>query len=282
MTTRSTGGSSIGSSGLGSSGIGSSGIGSTGIGSTGIGSTGIGSTGIGSTGIGSTGIGSTGLGSSSLGSTSLGGSSGGSFSGNLGSSSLGSVNRSFGGGQGYGGGFGYGGGSGTASLSGVSAATYGGVSTSNLFANYYGNPMASGLGSSGAQSRFGSPLYQLSTATTNIGLTGTAGISSTNMYSNNSLGASYGGRRVVYVPDIGRNEPRPSPPAQLQLRTDLQQVLARSSSLPSKESIQVMTDGNVIVLRGTVADEREKRLAESLLRLTPGVRQISNELEVSR
>jgi hypothetical protein len=275
-TTRSsTGSSGLGSSGIGSSGLGSSGIGSSGLGSSGIGSSGLGSSGIGSSGLGSSGLGSTGLGSTGLGSTSLGGSnmgSSGSFSGSLGSTSLGSVNRSFGGGGGYGGGFG--GGSGAAGLtSGISAASYAGISSSNLFGNYYSNPLAAGLGSSSTQSRFGAPLYTLSN-TTNTNLTGTANVSTTT-----PVGGSYGGGRArIYVaPDR-----EPSPPIQLELRRDLQQVLARSTSLPSRDNMQVLTDGNVVVLRGTVSSEGERRLAEALMRLTPGVRQVSNELQVSR
>ena len=288
MTRSAVGGSTIGGSGLGSSGLGGGGLGSGGLGGGGLGSGGLGSGGLGSGGLGSGGLGSGGLGSSGLGSSGLGGtglsfSGGGSFSGSLGSSSLGSVNRSFGGGAGYGGGYGggFGGGygaSGAASLnSGISAASYAGVASSNLFGNYYANPLAAGLGSSGTQSRFGSPLYTVSTATTG-GLTGTAGVT-TNAYGTSGIGGSYGGGRArIYV--VGGEGLRPPVPNLLQLRADLQQVLARSSALPSKDSMQVLTDGNVVVLRGTVGSETEKRLAEALLRLTPGVGRISNELQV--
>jgi osmotically-inducible protein OsmY len=65
-----------------------------------------------------------------------------------------------------------------------------------------------------------------------------------------------------------------------QIRTDLQDVLARSSRLKSRGSIQVASDGGVVVLRGTVPDDHERRHAESLVRLTPGVREVRNELKI--
>ena len=53
-----------------------------------------------------------------------------------------------------------------------------------------------------------------------------------------------------------------------------------SSRLKSKDSIRVASDGNVVILQGTVTNDHERRLAESLVRLTPGVRQVRNELQV--
>jgi osmotically-inducible protein OsmY len=64
------------------------------------------------------------------------------------------------------------------------------------------------------------------------------------------------------------------------IRTDVQQLFSRSERLPSGSAIQVETDGPVLVLRGTVTDDHERRLAESIARLTPGVRELRNELTV--
>ncbi len=64
------------------------------------------------------------------------------------------------------------------------------------------------------------------------------------------------------------------------VRTDLQGVLVRSSSLPSARDIQVAMDGSVVVLRGPVSNDDERRLAENLVRLTPGVHDVRNELQV--
>ena len=52
----------------------------------------------------------------------------------------------------------------------------------------------------------------------------------------------------------------------------------RRDELAIAPRIQVMLDGSTIVLRGKVGDDDERRLAENVLRLTPGVRDIRNEL----
>jgi hypothetical protein len=60
----------------------------------------------------------------------------------------------------------------------------------------------------------------------------------------------------------------------------IQQAIASSSRLSSRDGIQVLLDGPVVVLRGSVADDHDRRLAEALARLTPGVRDVRNELQV--
>jgi len=42
----------------------------------------------------------------------------------------------------------------------------------------------------------------------------------------------------------------------------------------------VEAQGEVIVLRGRVADEDERRLVEGMVRLEPGVHEVRNELEI--
>src|SRR5256885_7103062 len=53
-------------------------------------------------------------------------------------------------------------------------------------------------------------------------------------------------------------------------------TLFRSSN---PRGIEVVSDGAVVVLRGAVRDEDEARLAENMIRLTPGVRDVKNELK---
>jgi osmotically-inducible protein OsmY len=60
----------------------------------------------------------------------------------------------------------------------------------------------------------------------------------------------------------------------------LQQYFANSDRLPSHGNIRVEVDGPTVVLRGTVSDDHERRQAEALARLTPGVRDLRNELSV--
>ena len=64
------------------------------------------------------------------------------------------------------------------------------------------------------------------------------------------------------------------------LRVDLQAMVSRSSAIRTPANVRVEADGNVIVLRGRVADEDEKRLVEGMVRLEPGVREVRNELEI--
>ena len=68
------------------------------------------------------------------------------------------------------------------------------------------------------------------------------------------------------------------PPVQLQ--TDLRSALAQSSGLAG-QNVNVSVDGqDTVLLQGTVATERDRQLAEGLIRLTPGVRFVRNEIAV--
>lgn len=64
------------------------------------------------------------------------------------------------------------------------------------------------------------------------------------------------------------------------LQAEVQSIVANSSALPSRDQIQVGVEGGTIVLRGTVSTDYERRLAEALVRLTPGVNLVRNELIV--
>jgi osmotically-inducible protein OsmY len=64
-----------------------------------------------------------------------------------------------------------------------------------------------------------------------------------------------------------------------QLQTDISGMIARAGSqLSNASGLQVHTEGNVVTLRGTVKDIEEARLVEGMVRLTPGVGLIRNEL----
>lgn len=73
---------------------------------------------------------------------------------------------------------------------------------------------------------------------------------------------------------------RPSAAPVGKLYGEVRSVLDRSTSLPSRGNIQLRMNGPGLILEGTVADERERRLAEGLVRLTPGVREVENRLQV--
>jgi hypothetical protein len=199
-----------------------------------------------------------------------------------------------------------------------SASSYAGISASNPFAAYYANPLAAGVaGSIGTTSAtFGVPIYNvnaiysLNADPSGNSLTGAAGPISTNPRpqgfqrmtngetasglgypSSYAVGPlptappraaypfAYGGEpALIYVPGKGFDQFPPLP--QLRQRTDLQQVLIRSASLPSRNNMIVLTDGTSIILRGTAGNLRERQLAEALLRLSPGVGRVRNELDV--
>jgi osmotically-inducible protein OsmY len=56
-------------------------------------------------------------------------------------------------------------------------------------------------------------------------------------------------------------------------------VLDNSSQIVSGKNVQILSDiNNNVTLRGSVKNEDEARLIEGVVRLTPGVGQIRNEL----
>jgi hypothetical protein len=69
--------------------------------------------------------------------------------------------------------------------------------------------------------------------------------------------------------------------APLTFRTDLQESLNRAG-LTSIGNVRVMSDGQRVVLRGRVRDASESRIAEGLMRMTPGVRDVVNELQTEQ
>jgi hypothetical protein len=189
------------------------------------------------------------------------------------------------------------GGGGGGYRAGSGSTSYGSTS---FLGSYYANPFAMGMPSSsgtnapsGTQS-FGQALYNITTGTSTtgrggrggatFGSTGTGTISrgATGTNATNFTGASSLGtyRNPTYYVVLDRSL-RPAlaaaaPPAQIQ--ATVQQSLARSTQFLPGAAVKVEMDGAVLVLKGTVADEQDRRHAEAVARLTPGVRQVRNEL----
>jgi osmotically-inducible protein OsmY len=82
-------------------------------------------------------------------------------------------------------------------------------------------------------------------------------------------------RAPSIVTSMGSSQPS-GPPSRLQ--QDAQQAVASSSRITSKDNIQVVMDGDVLVLQGSVANDNERRFVENTVRMTPGVRDVRNEL----
>jgi hypothetical protein len=128
---------------------------------------------------------------------------------------------------------------------------------------------------------------------TGLGTTGIGGVGSTlpgqaRIGSTTGLGSTQGG----FTPTMPTTGYRPAPAyttsvafkyratTPTQLQTNLKGVISRSTELAGK-NIQVEMDGQTVVLRGMVADSDQRRLAENMLRLQPGVRAVRNELTVA-
>jgi BON domain-containing protein len=180
-----------------------------------------------------------------------------------------------------------------------------GVAQSNVFAPFYANPLAGSR-----PSPFGAPLYDFS-RTTNTFMTPaasnlappqmpaasispadslpitTAPDSATLVIGTPSNGTTSRPRVRVQVPTLtlptdGRTtEPTPAANA-LQPRDDLQQIISRSSALSPRDAIRVVGSGSEIILRGSVISDYDRRLAEALLLLSPGVQSVRNELTVGQ
>jgi hypothetical protein len=165
---------------------------------------------------------------------------------------------------------------------GAGSSSYPGVSTNNPFYSYYVNPFAVGLPSTSGFSTsttatksvaFGTPLY---TTTNTSNSMGTANISGTNQgYPGaNSIGTR---RAPAYTTAVAFEITRVKPTV---VQSQVQSMLSKSSKILSKDTIVVALDGDALVLRGLAKDDHERRLAEALVRLTPGVRNVRNELAV--
>ena len=82
-----------------------------------------------------------------------------------------------------------------------------------------------------------------------------------------------------YTTNLGEDLPVVTYAAE-QMQSNLQNVLARSTALKNNAKMRVVINDDTIFLVGQAGSERERRLAESLLLLTPGVRGVENRLVI--
>jgi hypothetical protein len=165
---------------------------------------------------------------------------------------------------------------------GFTGSTYGNTGSSNnalgatnAFGKYYSNPLAPGAPNASNSTNFYTPIYGNATGSQgNYTSNFPQGNTNMNPYGNNT-----GGRRTAaYVVGLGFGSP---PPGARATQAEVEQILARSTGLSANRGIRVAVDGPAVVLRGTVATEYDRRLAEALIRLSPGVYAVRNELEVA-
>ena len=130
-------------------------------------------------------------------------------------------------------------------------------------------------------SRFGSPLFTLTQALSGGRATvggGGGGMTVGNGGYLGYVGAPSAPRMPHYAASIRFNANTISDD---QLRGQLNEMLDRSiDSVPSRQRITLQVQGRDVVIKGQVADDDERRLVESMVRLTPGVGIIRNELQV--
>jgi hypothetical protein len=133
--------------------------------------------------------------------------------------------------------------------------------------------------------KFGMPTFgtnALSSFTTNQGMQGSgmSGNMGSNTFTPMANNSVFKLSQIAAAQSVPGAPPTGNVVFSGRLAADAQRILMRSESLPSRANIQVGTDGRTVVLRGNVADERERRMAENMMRLTPGVRDVRNELNI--
>jgi osmotically-inducible protein OsmY len=189
------------------------------------------------------------------------------------------------------------------------------LNSSNAFSYYYANPYfqgKAGATSTTAPGGFGTALYGTSTSsnafssnttgrttgtTATTGRNAATGNTATNAFGGNTLtgqnaanrgqtgaaGSTTSGivvqlpRQISYTSTLNFPAPVVTMP---QMQQNLRVSLDRSTMLSNPRGIELTMDGNVVVLKGNVATEDEQRLVEGMIRLTPGVRDVRNELKV--
>jgi len=152
--------------------------------------------------------------------------------------------------------------------SGADAASLsGGTTTNNQPPGGFGQPSFGT--STSATARTGG------TATTSSGLGRTGGAGGLVSFTPSTQASA---SRIAYTASL-KFPVRSLPPSTLQ--SDLRDMLDRSSTIKNAGKIVVLVDPERnVVIKGKVADDDERRLIMGMLRLTPGVREIQNELVV--
>jgi hypothetical protein len=165
------------------------------------------------------------------------------------------------------------------------------TNSGDLFGRYYVNPNAIGFSTPGSSTStyptFGTAMYNSLYPGTNVATALGSNVTATttsrtagSMPGFQGTSTGVGGLSSFRTP-AGYTTAiafKYKPTTTDQLTADLRSVIARSTDLEANGKIQVSLDNGTVVLKGTVADPDQRRLAEKLLLLTPGVKNVRNEL----
>jgi len=169
--------------------------------------------------------------------------------------------------------------SGNYGVSGTVYSNYGNVL--GLGQKVMGSASTGGKGAATTSSAFGSAVVPSSILlpTTTTSATMGKGAATTNTtktgFSNTNLP-----KTPSYIASLNPNLALPPAPV-AQVQSNLQSVIARSTALRNKGTINVMVEGNTVVLVGQVASPDDRRLAEGMLRLSLRGRELDNRLVVA-
>ena len=158
------------------------------------------------------------------------------------------------------------------------------ISPSNFLQNTYGAVYYQGRANANTTNNnpggLGTPLYTATggaNTTTTGGRLGGAGGAGSGLTSH-SGGVAVPLPRYISYPAQVKFTRQPFNSARLQ--ADLSGSIARSSSLTQPAGVRLQVSGRDVIVRGNVLNTDEARLVEGLIRLTPGVGRIQNELVV--
>ncbi|MSR54036.1 MAG: BON domain-containing protein [Gemmataceae bacterium] len=155
-------------------------------------------------------------------------------------------------------------------------------STTGIFAAYYSNPLYPGRpGSTNISNKtvggFGQPSFGTATTSTRA-TTGQAGRAGTATARNQNTSNNKANiAPITYAMEVKFPAPVIVP---TRLQADLQGLISRTSAIRTPGSVRVEVAGTVVILRGRVSDEDERRLVEGMVRLEPGVHEVQNELTI--
>jgi hypothetical protein len=172
----------------------------------------------------------------------------------------------------------------------------GGADASNIFAATYGNPYYQGIPSNAKSATghggFGAVLYGTTGGAGGAG--GTRGIGGA-AGGRGALGGRAGAGGLGGANQSGVIVPLPvqisypaiaqfpiAPVATSQLHADISGMIARTGELTNPAAVTVTVEKGIVTLRGTVKNIDEAKTIASMIRLTPGVRAVQNELTFAK